>query len=260
MIICRLQWINEINWGIVENDMIFRLEGDPYGDFSKGKKLCQLQDARLLAPVKPGITIACGLNYTGHIKELGYSASEEPVLFFKPSNTIIGPDDTIPYPEITKDLCYEGELCVVLKHKAKKVPEEQALDYVLGYTCGNELTARDLWPDKDKHITRAKGFDNSGPLGPFVVTGLNPYNLNIRSRVNGELKQDANTGEMLFGVKKLVSYISSFLTLQPGDVVWTGTPKGGLCSVKVGDTIEVEIEGIGILRNKVVGPNDVSLR
>jgi len=260
MIICRFQWKDKISWGIVEEDTIFSLEGDVYGDFSKGKKLCQLPDVRLLAPAEPRITVACGLNYIGHIKELGFSVSDEPSLFFKPPNTIIGPDDAIPYPDITKELCYEGELCAVIKREAKNVPEEQALDYVLGYTCGNDLTIKGLWPDKDRHITRAKGFDKSGPIGPFVVTGLDPYNLNIKSRLNGELKQDANTGEMVFGVKKLVSHISSFLTLQPGDVVWTGTPKGGLCPVKVGDTIEVEIEGIGILRNKVVAPNDASLK
>ena len=252
MIICRFQWMDEINWGIVENDMVFMMEGEPYGECRKGKELCRLQDVRLLSPVKPGIMVACGLNYIGHIKELGSSVSEEPVLFFKPPNTVTGPNEDIPYLGITKELCYEGELCAILKREAKSVPEEQALNYVLGYTCGNDFTAKDLWPDKDKHITRAKGFDNSGALGPFIVTDLDPHNLNIRSKINGKLKQDANTNEMVFGVKKLLSYVSSFLTLQPGDVIWTGTPTGGLCPVNIGDVIEVEIEGIGTLRNEIV--------
>jgi 2-keto-4-pentenoate hydratase/2-oxohepta-3-ene-1,7-dioic acid hydratase in catechol pathway len=131
------------------------------------------------------------------------------------------------------------------------VAEKEALDYVLGYTCGNDMTATDLFK-KDGRLTRAKAFDTSGPMGPFLVTGLDPHNLKIRSRLNNKVQQDSNTGLTIFGVEKLVSYISAFLTLQPGDVVWTGTPRGGACPVKVGDTTEVEIEGIGILRNRIV--------
>ena len=251
--IVRFQWRDKVNWGILEDDTIFSLSGDLYGDFKRGKKLCQRQEVRLLTPVEPSITVACGMNYMDHIKEMGWAVPKEPHLFFKPANTVVGPDDNVVYPAISQDLRYEGELCCVIKRPAKNVPEKEALDYVLGYTCGNDFTAMDV-TGKDGRLTRSKGFDTSGPLGPCLVTGLDPHNLNIKSRLNGELKQDSNTGLTIFNVEKLISYISAFLTLRPGDVVWTGTPRGGACPVKVGDVIEVEIEGIGILRNKVVAP------
>ena len=253
MKIARFQWQGKVNWGIVEDDTIFALDGDLYGDFEKGKKRCQLPEVRLLAPVEPSITVACGMNYMDHIKELGWPVPEEPVLFFKPVNTVIGPEDDIIYPAMAQDLRYEAELCFVIKRQAKNVAEGEALDYVLGYTCGNDVTAMDL-TEKDGRLTRSKGFDTSGPLGPFLVTGLDPHNLAIKGRVNGVTKQDSNTSLMLFGIEKLISYISAFMTLRPGDVVWTGTPGGGACPVKVGDVIEVEIEGIGVLKNKVVAP------
>jgi 2-keto-4-pentenoate hydratase/2-oxohepta-3-ene-1,7-dioic acid hydratase in catechol pathway len=253
MKIVRFQWRGKVNWGILEGDTIFSLSGDLYGDFKRDKKLCQREDVRLLAPVESSITIACGMNYMDHIKEMGWEIPKEPALFFKPATTVVGPDDDVVYPAISQDLRYEGELCCVIKRPAKNVPEKEALNYVLGYTCGNDFTGFDL-NKKDGRLTRAKGFDTSGPLGPCLVTGLDPHNLNIKSRLNGELKQDSNTGLTIFTVEKLVSYISGFLTLRPGDVVWTGTPRGGACPVKVGDVTEVEIEGIGILRNKVVAP------
>jgi len=253
MKIARFQWQDKINWGIVEDDSIFTLAGDLYGEFGKGKEMCKLQDARLLAPVVPGITIACGKNYADHIKEMGWPIPEEPTSFFKPANTVIGPGDNITYPSVSQDLRYEAELCCVIKSPAKDVTKEKALDYVLGYTCGNDVTAMDLF-QKDGMLTRAKGFDTASPLGPFLVTGLDPHNLVIKGRVNGETKQDSNTSLMVFTIERLISYISAFMTLQPGDVVWTGTPRGGACPVKVGDIIEVEIEGIGVLKNTVVAP------
>ena len=253
MIIMRFQWQDKVNWGILEGDTIFALIGDLYGDFRKGRELSRLQDVRPLAPVEPSITVACGMNYRDHIKEMGWAVPQEPALFFKPANTVIGPEDDIVYPAMAQDLRYEAELCFIIKRQAKDVVEEEALNYVLGYTCGNDLTAMDLLK-KDERLTRAKGFDTSGPLGPFLVTGLDPHNLAIKGRVNGETKQDSNTGLMVFGVEKLISYISTFMTLRPGDVIWTGTPKGGACSVTVGDIIEIEIEGIGVLKNKVVAP------
>jgi len=251
--IARFQWQGKVNQGIVEGDTIFALVGDLYGDFTRGKELCRLAEVRLLAPVEPSITIACGLNYLDHIKELGFEIPKVPALFFKPATTVIGPEDDIIYPAISRDFRYEAELCVVIKRRAKNVPEKDAMDYVLGYTGGNDLTAMDI-SEIDGRLTRSKGCDTSGPLGPFLVTGLDPRNLNIKGRVNGETKQDSSTSLMLFSVEKLISHISAFLTLRPGDVVWTGTPVGGACPVKAGDVIEVEVEGIGILRNKLVAP------
>lgn len=253
MKIVRFQWQDKVNWGILEGDAIFALVGDLYGDFGKGKELCRLQDVRLLAPVEPSIMVACGLNYIAHIKDMGWDVPQEPALFFKPANTVVGPEEDILYPAVTQDLRYEAELCCVIKSRAKDVAEEEALDYVLGYTCGNDLTAMDLIK-KDERLTRAKAFDTAGPLGPCLVTGLDPHNLAIKGRVNGETKQDSNTGLTIFSIEKLISYISAFMTLRPGDVVWTGTPKGGACPIKLGDVTEVEIEDIGILRNKVVAP------
>ena len=253
MKIVRFQWQGKVNRGILEDNTIFALVGDLYGEFEKGKELCQLPDVRLLAPVEPGITVACGRNYLDHIKEMGWPIPEEPNLFFKPANTVIGPEDDIIYPAVSQDLRYEAELCFVIKRRAKNVAEKDALDYVLGYTCGNDVTAIDLF-QRDGILARAKGFDTAGPLGPVLVTGLDPRNLAIRGRVNGETKQDSNTNLMIFSVERLVSDISAFMTLQPGDVVWTGTPKGGACPVKAGDVIEVEVEGIGVLMNKLVTP------
>ncbi len=253
MKIARFQWRGKVTWGVVEGETIFSLEGNIYGEFEKGARLCQLGDVKLLAPAEPSITIACGMNYMDHIKELGWEVPKEPALFFKPKHTIIGTEEAVIYPKISQNLCYEGELCCVIKRRAKDVAEDEALDYILGYTCGNDYTAPDI-TEKDGRLTRSKGFDTSGALGPFLVTGLDSHNLKIGSRLNGKVQQDSNTGLMNFGVEKLVSYISAFMTLQPGDVVWTGTPGGGLCPVKLGDVIEVEIEGIGILRNRVVAP------
>jgi len=253
MKIARFKWQGRPKWGIVEGEGIYSLEGSLYGEFKKGAKLCQLKEVKLLAPVKPRITVACGMNYMDHIKELGWEPPKEPALFYKPLHTIIGPEDNVIYPRISRNLCYEGELCFVIKRQAKDVPEEKAMDYVLGYTCGNDFTAPDV-TEKDGRLTRSKGFDTSGALGPFLVTGLDPSNLKIKSRFNNKLQQDSNTDQLIYKVAKLVSYISAFMTLQPGDVVWTGTPGGGLCPVKLGDVIEVEIEGIGTLRNKVAAP------
>jgi len=251
MKIVRFQWQDKVNWGIVEDDTVFSLVGDLYSGFEKGKVLCQLRDVRLLAPAEPSIMVACGRNYTGTIKQLGVAMPKEPALFFKPASTVVDPGGDIIYPPISHDLRYEAELCCIMKREAKNVSEEKALDYVLGYTCGNDCTLMDLF-EKDERLTRAKGFDTSGPLGPFLVTDIDPHNLAIKGRVSGETKQDSNTGLMIFSIEKLISYISAFLTLRPGDVVWTGTPEGGHCPVKVGDVIEVEIEGIGLLKNRVV--------
>jgi len=254
MKIIRFQKQGQEYWGILENEKVFALEGNLYGDFKKGKELCRLEDVRLLAPVVPTIMICCGMNYMERFKEdyfrdAGLKPTAEPIIFFKPATAVIGPMDDVIFPSIAETLRYEAELCVVIKRRARNVSEKEASDYILGYTCGNELGAMDLMK-KDRWMTRAKGFDTSGPLGPCLVTNLNSHNLSIKSSVNGEKKQDSNTSFMIFSVERLISYISDFMTLRPGDVIWTGSPEGA-CNVNVGDVMEVEIEGIGILRNKV---------
>lgn len=253
MKIARFQWQGKVDWGVLEGDTIFSLVGDLYGDFEKGKELCQLHDVRLLAPAEPSIMVACGLNYMATVEHMGMATPEEPALFFKPVTTMVDPGGDIIYPPISQDLRHEAELCCIIKREAKNVPEEKALDYVLGYTCGNDLGLMDL-VKKDGRVTRAKGFDTSSPLGPFLVTGIDPHNVTIKARVNGKTIQDSNTSEMIFSLEKIISHITAFMTLHPGDVVFTGTPEGGHYPVKVGDIMEVEIEGIGILKNKVVAP------
>ncbi len=244
-----------VQWGIVEGETVYALDGDLYGGFGQGKKLCQLQDVRLLAPCEPRNGVACGRNYMDHIKEMGWPVPEEPNLFFKPAHTVIGPGEDIVYPAISTDLRYEAELCLVIKKMARNVAEEEAMDHVLGYTCGNDVTAID-WFIKSEglDLVRTKGCDTAGPLGPWLVTDIDPHNVAIRGRVNGETRQDSHTSLMIFSVPTLLKHITAFMTLCPGDVVWTGTPKGGASPVKVGDVVEIEIEGIGVLRNKIVAP------
>lgn len=250
MKLARFRWGDSEAWGVVEHDGVYALTGDLYGDFDRGNQLCTLADVKLLPPARPTTMVACGRNYLGSIQDLGVEVPEEPALFFKPVSALIGPEEAIVRPAISQDLRYEAELCCVIKREASRVSQDRALDYVLGYTCGNDCTMYDIFK-RDVHITRAKGFDRSGPLGPFLVTGVDPHDLAIRSRVNGETRQDSRTSLMMHSVEKLISHITAFLTLLPGDVVWTGTPGGGHSPVKPGDVTEVEIEGIGVLRNRV---------
>ncbi len=253
MKLARIQYQGTPKWGIIEGDDIYALEGDLYGDFSKGAKLCAVAEAKLLAPAEPTIIVACGLNYMGEIKHHGAAVPPEPSLFFKPPTTVLDPGVTIPYPALTEKLSHEAELCCVMKRTARNVPEDKALDYVLGYTCGNDIGMMDVLKKDNSLITRAKGFDMSSALGPCLETDLDPTKLAIKGIINGEVIQDSNTGEMLFSVAHIVSYISEFMTLRPGDVVFTGTPAGGHYVVKVGDVMEVEIENIGKLTTPV-GP------
>ncbi|MBN1856512.1 MAG: fumarylacetoacetate hydrolase family protein [Dehalococcoidia bacterium] len=253
MKLARIQYQGAPTWGIVEKDDIYALEGDVYGSFNRGARLCSMSHATLLAPAEPSIIVACGLNYMGEIKHLGVEVPKEPSLFFKPATTVLDPGVTIPYPALTEKLSHEGELCCVMKKTARNVPEDKALDYVLGYTCGNDIGMMDVLKHDNNLITRAKGFDMSSALGPVLETDLDPKNLDIKGIINGEVIQHANTGEMLFSAAHIISYISEFMTLRAGDVVFTGTPENGHYVVKVGDVMEVEIENIGKLTTPV-GP------
>ncbi len=197
----------------------------------------------------PSKVIAIGLNYLDHAKELNMPVPEYPIIFLKPATSVIGNGGTIIYPPQSVELHYEGELGVVIKERIRNVYIEDAIKYVAGYTCGNDVTARDL-QRKDGQWTRAKSFDTFCPLGPKVVSDVDPSNLRIQTRVNGVIKQDSNTSNMIFGVPYLVAFVSSVMTLMPGDVIITGTPPG-VGPILAGDTVEVEIEGIGVLKNRV---------
>lgn len=208
-------------------------------------------DVRLLAPVIPrSKIIGVGRNYADHAAEMGNEVPKAPLLFLKPNTSVIGPDDPITLPSWTQDVHYEAELAVVIGKVAKNVSPERALDQVFGFTVANDVTARDAQRSDDQWA-RAKGFDSSCPLGPWVVPGLDVEDLAVRARVNGETRQDGRTSQLIFDVAHLVSYVSEAFTLLPGDVILTGTP-AGVGPIVHGDVVEVEVEEIGTLRNPVL--------
>ncbi|MCL5935039.1 MAG: fumarylacetoacetate hydrolase family protein [Firmicutes bacterium] len=235
--------------GILEGDQVHEIRGDMFGEFTPGTQTYPLSGVKLLAPCVPGKIVCVGLNYRDHAAEVNLPVPEEPVLFIKPSTTLIGPGDDILYPELSQEVDYEAELAVVIAKTARNIPLDQALDYVLGYTCANDVTARDL-QRKDGQWTRAKSFDTFLPLGPYINTEVDPLNLKIELFLNGQMKQASNTGQMVFNVRELVSRMSQVMTLLPGDVLLTGTPHG-IGQMQRGDRVEVKIEGLGTLHNQV---------
>jgi 2-keto-4-pentenoate hydratase/2-oxohepta-3-ene-1,7-dioic acid hydratase in catechol pathway len=208
-----------------------------------------LADAYLLAPVLPSKLVCVGKNYTAHAAEFGMEVPEEPLLFLKPSTAVIGPNDPIRLLPVSRRVDYEGELAVVIGRLAKDVRTEDAYRYILGYTCANDVTLRDLQKTEDQWA-RAKGFDGSCPLGPWIETDLDPNDARVLTRLNGEIRQQGSTADMVFGVATLIEYITAFMTLLPGDVILTGTPEG-VGQLADGDVVEVEVEGVGVLRNGV---------
>ncbi|MGI8609315.1 MAG: fumarylacetoacetate hydrolase family protein [Candidatus Dormibacteria bacterium] len=199
--------------------------------------------------IRPTKIIGVGRNYAAHAKELGNEVPSEPLIFLKPPSSLAGDGDAVRYPAASQNVHHEAELAVVIGRTCRDVDEADALTYVSGYTCANDVTARDL-QRSDPQWTRAKGFDTFCPLGPAIVAGINPANVRVRMRVNGETRQDGNTADMIFPVAALVSYISRVMTLEPDDVILTGTPPG-VSAVNRGDVMEVEVEGIGILTNTI---------
>ncbi|MGW2094171.1 fumarylacetoacetate hydrolase family protein [Promicromonospora sukumoe] len=229
------------------------LGGDPLymPAMPTGERIELGDGVRLLAPVIPRSKIVCvGKNYADHAKEMGGDVPTTPLLFFKPNTSVVGPDDPIVLPDFTQEVSYEAELAVVISKVCKDVTPENAPSYILGYTVANDVTARDA-QRTDGQWARAKGFDTSCPLGPWIDTDLNPEDVGVRSRVNGEPRQDGRTRDMVFDVPFLVSYISEAMTLLPGDVILTGTP-AGVGRIDQGDRVEVEVEGIGVLANPVL--------
>ena len=198
---------------------------------------------------KPSKIIAIGLNYYDHAKELNMPIPDHPIMFMKPSTSVIGNGDAIVYPPQSKNVHYEGELAIVIKDKIKNITKADAPRHIKGYTCANDVTARDI-QNIDIQWTRAKSFDTFSPIGPKIASNIDPMNLKIETRVDGKIKQSSNTKNMIFNVYEIVSYVSSVMTLLPGDIIITGTPPG-VGPLQVGDTVEVEIEGIGILKNIV---------
>jgi 2-keto-4-pentenoate hydratase/2-oxohepta-3-ene-1,7-dioic acid hydratase in catechol pathway len=253
MKIVRFEQQNKESYGILLEDGIQGIQGSPFDDNIETRHITyRVTDVHLLAPCVPGKIVAVGVNYKSHGDEMNHTPPDEPLIFIKPSTSVIGPEQHIIYPSSSSRVDYEGELGVVIKSVARYVPKEKARDYILGYTCLNDVTARDLQA-KDKQWTRAKSFDTFCPIGPWIETDLDPSDLSLGTYLNGEVKQFTRTSQMIFNVYELVSFISHVMTLLPGDVIATGTTSG-IGPMQNGDTIEVKIEGIGTLRNYVIKP------
>ncbi|HLN91374.1 MAG TPA: fumarylacetoacetate hydrolase family protein [Patescibacteria group bacterium] len=254
MRIARYEFEGRARYGLVdtESGTVREIAGDPFDRVEATGKTRRLEEVRLLAPVIPGKIVAVGLNYRDHAREMGKTIPEEPLLFLKAPSALNDPEGDIVYPSQSQRVDYEAELAVVIGRVAKNVKEKDAAGHILGYTCINDVTARDLQV-KDVQYTRAKGFDTFAPLGPWIVTDFDPTEASVRCLVNGEVRQDGNTREMGASVHRLVEFISSVMTLFPGDVIATGTPPG-VGSLRVGDVVTVEVGGIGPLTNRVVAP------
>ncbi len=219
-------------------------------DLPRNQHSIPLDEVELLAPVIPSKIVCVGRNYREHAAELGSKMPDEPLLFLKAPSSVIGDGDTIQLPKQSKQVEHEGELGVIIRRKARLISaDEDPLSFVLGYTCVNDVTARDL-QRKDVQFTRGKSFDTFCPVGPVIVANVNPLDLQLTTRVNGEIKQSGRTSSMAFSVPFLIRYITEIMTLYPGDLIATGTP-AGVSPMKHGDTVEVEVEGIGVLRNSV---------
>jgi 2-keto-4-pentenoate hydratase/2-oxohepta-3-ene-1,7-dioic acid hydratase in catechol pathway len=236
-------------YGWIFQDKVGPIEGEPFGEFRRLEAGMPLDRVRLLAPVIPGKIVAVGRNYVDHAKERGVDVAEIPLIYLKPPSAVIGPEETILLPPQSQRVDHEGELAVVIGKIGRWIHAEDALQHVLGYTAANDVTARDL-QQKDGQWTRGKGFDTFCPLGPWIETDIDPSDMRLICRVNGEMRQMGSTREMVFSVQQLIAFVSSVMTLHPGDVILTGTP-AGIGPLKHGDSVEVEIEGIGLLRNPV---------
>jgi 2-keto-4-pentenoate hydratase/2-oxohepta-3-ene-1,7-dioic acid hydratase in catechol pathway len=247
----RFRYEGEARYGCVEGDSVYLLPNGPFGELRPGARVAVLQEVELLAPCEPSKVVAVGLNYRSHAQELSLQLPPAPLLFIKPSTSVVGPEASIVYPAMSERVDYEAELAVVIGQRACGLAPEEAAGHILGYTCGNDVTARDL-QSRDGQWTRSKGFDSFCPLGPWIVTDLpQPNNTNLFCRLNGVQRQAGNTSDLIFDVSTLVSFVSQVMTLQPGDVLLTGTPSG-IGPMNRGDTVEIEVEGIGVLRNRLV--------
>ena len=250
MKIVRYETQNNVRIGWLEGDKIRDMGADLFSHVQVFGQIHSLDKVRLLAPVIPKKIVGVGLNYRDHALEMGRQPPEQPDIFLKPSSAVIGPEQAIELPAASNRVEIEAELAVVVGHVLRDATVEEAASAILGYTCINDVTARDLQRN-DRTWTRGKAHDTFAPLGPCIVTDLDPSDLLIESFVNKEKKQDARTSMMLHGVPELLAYISSVMTLEPGDVVATGTP-AGVAQIEEGDLVEIVIEGIGRLRNPVV--------
>ena len=251
MKIVRFDLEGRSGYGVLDGEKILPTWEKPFAGITETGEVLVLDDVTLLAPCEPSKIVALGLNYRDHAAEFGHPVPEEPLIFLKPSTAVIGPDAAIIYPKMSRRVDYEAELAVIIGKTARRVKEDRALEYVLGYTCFNDVTARDL-QKKDGLFTRAKGFDTFAAMGPWIETEINdPDQLMVEAYLNGEPRQHASTSNMVFGVRRLIAFISAVMTLLPGDVIATGTP-AGIGPMRPGDEVEIRVERIGTLRNRVL--------
>jgi 2-keto-4-pentenoate hydratase/2-oxohepta-3-ene-1,7-dioic acid hydratase in catechol pathway len=236
-------------YGWVHEDQVGEIEGDVFGNYLRREASTPLSSVKLLEPVVPSKILCVGRNYVEHAKELGNVVPKVPLIFMKPPSAVIGPAQAIVLPPQSKQVDFEGELVAVIGKRGRHITADQAKSHLLGYTIGNDVTARDL-QKSDELWTRAKGFDTFCPLGPWIDTEFDVSDAVITTRVNDEPRQMGSTQDMVFSVATLVAYVSSIMTLMPGDLLFTGTPSG-VGSLKAGDEVVVEIEGLGVLRNVV---------
>ena len=241
---------SKIKYGVLEEGAIRGLRGSPFVRIQFDGSAYNPAEVKLLAPCTPSKIVCLGLNYRSHAQETNLPLPEVPLIFLKPSTAVIGPEDRIVLPRDSKRVDYEGELGVVIGKRARRVSEAEAREYIMGYTCFNDVSERHNQRD-DGQWTRAKGYDTFAPLGPWIETEIEADDLKLETYLNGERRQSIRTSDLIFGIPQIVSFISSVMTLLPGDVIATGTPSG-IGPMNSGDTVEVKIEGIGTLRNTVM--------
>lgn len=242
-------------WGVVEGEQVREIEGDILERWRATEKVVSLAGLKLLPPCQPSKIVALGLNYKSHAREVNLPIPEEPAIFLKPSTALIGPGDPIRYPKRCKRLDYEAELACVIKKPVHRVSQQEALTYVWGYMCLNDVTARDIQFTGGNflNLTWSKGYDSFCPVGPYVVVDeINPDDVLVECYVNGQQRQSASTSDFIFPMAEQIAWISNTMTLLPGDVVTTGTPSG-ISPMQVGDVVEIRISGIGSLTNPIVG-------
>ena len=245
----RFTYQDKVSYGLLNDDTIQVLEGSPFSTYTMTDVQLKASEVTLLTPCDYSKAICIGLNYRDHAQEFQLPIPTEPVVFLKPSTAALAPLGVIEYPAMCKRLDYEAELAIVIGKKARNLSVEEVGAYILGYTCANDITARDLQP-KTGQWTVAKSFDTFCPFGPYISDEVDPSNLTIESRVNGKTMQKSNTKNLIFAVPFLVSYLSQIMTLLPGDIILTGTP-GGISGMHHGDTVEIRIEGLGVLKNTI---------
>jgi 2-keto-4-pentenoate hydratase/2-oxohepta-3-ene-1,7-dioic acid hydratase in catechol pathway len=249
----------DVSFGVVEGPgedpadlVVAAVAGHPFAPFTFTGERFPLSQVRLLAPVLPSKVVCIGKNYADHIAEMGLSTGEDPIVFLKPSTSVVGPGDPVVLPRNSSRVDHEAELAVVVGRLCREVPRERALEVVLGYTCGNDVTARDHQA-ADKQWTRGKSHDTFCPLGPWIETDLDVSDVVVQARVDGELKQDGRTSQLIHDVPAVIEWVTAFMTLLPGDVILTGTP-AGVGPITAGQTVSVTVGGVGTLTNPVVAP------